>query len=111
VLRKEGHRAQADALEIEAAQERGEIRKQSDNQAYSKAKKAGPVDIGLTPKDIHDARKVRMQRKRSPASLERVCSSREGTASGRLAVRMGQGSLEGSAAFLGPLMRFLESAI
>lgn len=65
------HRVQADALEIEAAamrrladeydaaQDRGEVRKQSDNQAYSKTEKAGPADIGMSPKTIHTAREVR----------------------------------------------------
>lgn len=32
---------------------------QSDNQAYSKAEKAGPEDIGLTAKEIHEARVIR----------------------------------------------------
>jgi hypothetical protein len=64
------HRAQADALEIEAAakrrladeydaaQERGEVRTRAHNQhASSGTEEAVSVaDIGLTHKDIHEAR-------------------------------------------------------
>lgn len=65
------HRAQADALEIEAlakrrladeydaAQERGEVRTQADNQAISSEEKAGFRDLGLSGKDVHDARQIR----------------------------------------------------
>jgi hypothetical protein len=67
------HRAQADALEIEAlakrrladeydaAQERGEVRTRADNQhASSKPEEAvSASDIGLTHKEIHEARQVR----------------------------------------------------
>lgn len=69
------HRTQADALEIEAqakrrladeydaAQERGEIRTQADNQAFSKAEKAsGPKFI--PPKEIHEARIIRKKWKK-----------------------------------------------
>lgn len=65
-------RAQADALEIEAqakrrladeydaAQDRGEVRGSGINQfAASKTEAASATDIGLTHKDIHDARQVR----------------------------------------------------
>jgi hypothetical protein len=47
------------ADEYDAAQERGEVRKQSDNQAYSRKEKAGPADIGLTRKQVYEARAVR----------------------------------------------------
>jgi hypothetical protein len=78
------HRAQADALEIEAgakrrladeydaAQERGEVRKQADNQAYSKTEKAGASDTGLTAKQIHDARAVRDAERDDPGIVKRT---------------------------------------
>jgi hypothetical protein len=50
----------------DAAQERGEGSKQADNQTYSKAKKAGPSDIGLTAKAIHEARAIRDSDQRDP---------------------------------------------
>ena len=67
------HRAQADALEIEAgakrrladeydaAQERGEIAGPADRHSNSRAEanKATAADIGLTHKDIHEARQIR----------------------------------------------------
>jgi hypothetical protein len=64
------HRAQADALEIEsvakrrladeydAAQERGEIRKHGER-TVSAPETVGYADIGLTHKDIHEARLIR----------------------------------------------------
>lgn len=64
------HRAQADALEIEAmakrrladeydaAQLRGEIRTQGGDQ-NSKAEVCSVSEIGLTHKDIHEARQIR----------------------------------------------------
>jgi hypothetical protein len=70
--RKPAHRAQADALEIEAgakrrladeydaAQERGEVRGTSNqHSAASSPEVAGVADIGLTHKDIHEARLIR----------------------------------------------------
>ena len=65
------YRAQADALEIEslakrrladeydAAQDRGEIRTRADNQALSSSEKASWADIGLSHKEIHEARAIR----------------------------------------------------
>ena len=64
------HRAQADALEIEAqakrrladeydaAQERGEIR-QNGERSFSSPEKVGFADAGLHPRDIHEARRIR----------------------------------------------------
>lgn len=64
------HRAQADALEIEAmakrrladeydaAQERGEVRAHGVRRV-SNAETVGAAEIGLTPKDIHEARQIR----------------------------------------------------
>lgn len=78
------YRAQADALEIEslakrrladeydAAQERGEVRKQSDNQAISQSEKAGFADIGLTGKEIHEARQVRDAERADPGVTQRT---------------------------------------
>jgi hypothetical protein len=78
------HRAQADALEIEAAakrrladeydgaQERGEVRTQRDNQAFSIREKAGFKDTGLSAKQIHEARAVRDAEKRDPGIVRRT---------------------------------------
>jgi hypothetical protein len=76
------HRAQADALEIEAsakrrladeydaAQERGEVAGQG---KPSKAKGLPTTnEIGLTYKEIHEARAVRDAEKRSPGIVRRV---------------------------------------
>lgn len=64
------YRAQADALEIEslakrrladeydAAQDRGEVRANGER-TFSSPEKVGPSDIGLAPKEIHDARLIR----------------------------------------------------
>ena len=48
-----------DEPEQDAAQARGEVRTQADNNAFSKSEKAGFADIGLTGKDIHEARQIR----------------------------------------------------
>lgn len=62
------HRAQADALEIEAlakrrladeidtAQERGEVAKQG---AHISAGNMSVQELGLSPKQIHEARQIR----------------------------------------------------
>lgn len=64
------HRAQADALEIEAmakrrladeydaAQERGEVRGHGERRV-SNAETVGFAEVGLTAKDIHEAREIR----------------------------------------------------
>lgn len=52
--------------------QRGEVRKQSDNQAYSKAEKPGPADIGVSPKDIHEARIIRDAEKADPGIIRRT---------------------------------------
>ena len=80
------HRAQADALEIEAgakrrladeydaAQERGEVASQSDGRRPSGTVGHTPTvtDIGLTHKDIHEARKVRDAEVREPGITRRA---------------------------------------
>jgi hypothetical protein len=77
------HRAQADALEIEAlakrrladeydaAQDRGEIASVGDGRRSSKAEDLKPTasDIGLTHKDIHEARKIRDAEERQPGII------------------------------------------
>ena len=80
------HRAQADALEIEAqakrrladeydaAQERGEVAGPSDRHSNSRAEanKATATEIGLTHKEIHDARTIRDAEAADPGIVRRV---------------------------------------
>lgn len=80
------YRAQADALLIEArakmrlaeeydaAQERGEVRSKADNHSNSKAEfdKASVTDIGLTHKDIHEARQIRDAEVADPGVTQRT---------------------------------------
>jgi hypothetical protein len=78
------HRAQADALEIEAlakrrladeydaAQERGELGKRGDYGTVTsegEVTKATAADIGITHKVIHEARKIRDAEERSPGII------------------------------------------
>lgn len=77
------HRAQADALEIEAqakrrladeydaAQERGEVRG-SRQRTASSPEAVGARDIGLTHKQIHEARQVRDAEKSDPGIVRRT---------------------------------------
>jgi hypothetical protein len=62
------------ADEYDAAQERGEIRTRSDNQhASSKPEEAaGVTDIGLTHKDIHEARIIRDAEVNEPGVVRRA---------------------------------------
>lgn len=65
------YRAQADALEIEslakrrladeydAAQDRGEVRKAGNINSSEREELAGVADLGLSHKDIHEARQIR----------------------------------------------------
>lgn len=80
------YRAQANALNIEArakmrlaeeydaAQDRGEVRTRADNQhASSRTEEAvSAADIGLTHKDIHDARQIRDAEKADPGITKRA---------------------------------------
>jgi hypothetical protein len=81
------HRAQADALEIEAAakrrladeydaaQERGEIGKRGDYGAVTSTAEVTPAtaaDIGLTHKEIHEARQIRDAEQADPGIVRRV---------------------------------------
>jgi hypothetical protein len=80
------HRAQAQALEIEAgakrrladeydaAQERGEVAKKNDGDRSSKAEDLKPTitDLGLTHKDIHEARLIRDAEKADPGITRRT---------------------------------------
>jgi hypothetical protein len=77
------HRAQADALEIEAmakrrladeydaAQGRGEVRTQGGDQ-NSKAELCSAADIGLSNKDIHEARQIRNAEEAEPGIVRRT---------------------------------------
>lgn len=81
------HRAQADALEIEAlakrrladeydgAQERGEVRK-SGERKLSDNGKAGFADIGLSHHDIEEAREIRDAEEADPGLIRRVLDER-----------------------------------
>lgn len=72
------HRAQADALEIEAmakrrladeydaAQERGEVKAANNAKTTSNAEAVSVADIGLTHKDIHEARQIRDAEEANP---------------------------------------------
>jgi len=108
------YRAQADALEIEsrakrlladeydAAQERGEVARLGDNLPSVPERNAKPTaaDIGLTRKQIHEARTIRDAEAREPGIVRRV--AQEAIAKGeepsrskvRRAVREAAGRLE-----------------
>lgn len=78
------HRAQADALEIEAkakrrladeydaAQERGEIKKTGNPNSSGTEELPGAADIGLTHKDIHEARIIRDAEEADPGVVRRA---------------------------------------
>jgi hypothetical protein len=80
------HRAQADALEIEAtakrrladeydaAQERGEVASQGKPSALEGY--ATAADIGLTHKDIHEARQIRDAEQADPGIVRRTLDAR-----------------------------------
>lgn len=78
------HRAQADALVIEAeakrrladeydaAQARGEVARAGDPRPSKAEGLATVADIGLTHKTIHEARKVRVAEKAEPGTVRRA---------------------------------------
>jgi hypothetical protein len=80
------HRAQADALEIEAmakrrladeydaAQLRGEVTSPADRHSNSRAElnKATAADVGLNAKDIHEARQIRDAEETYPGIVRRT---------------------------------------
>lgn len=80
------YHAQADALEIEslakrrladeydAAQDRGEVRVNGER-SFSGSEKVGPADIGLTGKDIHEARAIRDAEQADPGIYRRTVDS------------------------------------
>ena len=84
------HRAQADALEIEAmakrrladeydaAQERGEVATvgQPSIVPVGNDKPATAADLGLTRKDIHEARQIRDAERDDPGIVRRVLDER-----------------------------------
>lgn len=77
------YRAQADALEIEAqakrrladeydaAQERGEIKTQRDNQAFSGMEKASGPEL-IPPKELHEARIIRDAEAKQPGIVRQT---------------------------------------
>lgn len=81
-------RAQADALEIEAmakrrladeydaAQERGEVATRADQNLLPDQKKVSVSDLGLTHKDIHEARLVRDAEAADPGIVHRTVTER-----------------------------------
>lgn len=87
------HRAQADALEIEAmakrrladeydaAQDRGEVQTRGGD-GNSKAELPTAADIGLTGKDVHEARQIRAAEQAQPgivrATLDAALDAGEG---------------------------------
>lgn len=82
------HRAQADALDIEAqakrrladeydaAQERGEVRGANQGRSASALEAPSVGDIGLTHKDFHDARQVREAEAADPGIVRRTLEER-----------------------------------
>jgi hypothetical protein len=58
------------ADEYDAAQERGEIRTQRDNQAFSRTEKASGPEI-IPPKELHEARAIRDE-KRDPGVVRQT---------------------------------------
>lgn len=78
------HRAQADALEIEAgakrrladeydaAQDRGEVATRADQNLLPEQKKVSVAEIGLTHKDIHEARIIRDAEEADPGIVRRT---------------------------------------
>lgn len=82
------HRAQADALEIEAlakrrladeydmAQQRGEARTRADNQHVADTNKLSMADLGLRRDQIHDARLIRDAEAAAPGIVRRTLDER-----------------------------------
>lgn len=82
------YRAQADALEIEAeakrrladeydaAQERGEVRTRADNQLIPGENKLAAFQLGLTSKDVFEARQVRDAERDDPGGFRRALDAR-----------------------------------
>lgn len=78
------HRAQAHALEIEAqakhrladeydaAQERGEVATRSDQNLLPDEKKVSVADLGLSHKDIYEARQIRDAERADPGIIRRT---------------------------------------
>ena len=78
------HRAQAHALEIDAqakrrladeydaAQERGEVATRADQNLLPEQKKVSVADIGLTHKEIHEARQIRDAEESDPGVVRRA---------------------------------------
>lgn len=63
------------ADEYDAAQERGEVRTQGGDQT-SKAEFCSAADIGLSHKDIHEARQIRDAEEANPGIIQRTLDDR-----------------------------------
>ena len=59
------------AEEYDAAQDRGEVR-QNGERTFSGGEKVGAADIGLSGKDIHEARRFREAEQESPGTIQRA---------------------------------------
>ena len=59
------------ADEYDAAQERGEIRRQADNQLIPDGNKLSTTDLGLSLKDIYEARQFRYAEQAEPGIIRR----------------------------------------
>lgn len=82
----EVHRSQAHALairaraemrlaeEYDAAQERGDVRSNGER-SFSEGEKVGAAELGLSGKDIHDARKLRDAERSEPGVVQRTINS------------------------------------
>jgi len=60
------------ADEYDAAQERGEVATRADQNLLPEQKKVSVVDLGLTHKDIHEARVIRDAEEESPGIIRRA---------------------------------------
>src|SRR5258708_19561251 len=87
---KAAYRTQADALDIEAqakrrladeydaAQERGEVTARADQNLLPEQKKVSAADIGLTHKEIHEARLIRHAEISDPGIVRRTVDAAAG---------------------------------
>ncbi|MDA9510931.1 hypothetical protein XI09_41010 [Bradyrhizobium sp. CCBAU 11386] len=64
-------------MNMNAAQARGEIRTRADNQLLPKQKKPGAADVGLSDKEIHEARQIRDAEERDPGVVRRLSTRGE----------------------------------
>lgn len=60
------------AEEYDAAQERGEVRRQADNQHVADPNKLSSSDLGLRRDEIHEARRLRDAERADPGVIQRT---------------------------------------